>query len=144
MQGCWSLHLLPLLTHCWNVASLFYRYLVDVRVYSRTLLGTIIHPILLEIVENDICLRDTRKQMPFFQKKMCPPKNASMPPVTRIGPGCSSELVQLVPLSYSQWEGLLFIVIDWMTFLPPFLDVTRMCMSTVSFLAKLDYRIICL
>ena len=47
---------------------------------------------------------------------------------------CSSELAQLVPLPFS-WGGLLFILIDCMIFLSPFLDVTRMTMSTVSFLA---------
>ena len=34
---------------------------------------------------------------------------------------------------------LLFILIDYMIFLSPFLDVTWMSMSTVSFLAQLDY-----
>ena len=34
--------------------------------------------------------------------------------------------------------GLLVILIDRMIFLSPFLDVTRMSMSTVSFLAQLD------
>ena len=40
--------------------------------------------------------------------------------------------------------GLLLILIDCMIFLPPFLDVTKMPMSTVSFLAKLDSGILCL
>ena len=40
--------------------------------------------------------------------------------------------------------GLLFILIDCMMFLSPFLDVTRMSMSTVSFLAQLDSGILCL
>ena len=34
--------------------------------------------------------------------------------------------------------GLLVIVIDCMIFLSPFIDVTRMSMSTISFLAQLD------
>ena len=51
---------------------------------------------------------------------------------------CSCELVQLVPLPYSQ----LVIVIDYRIFLSPFLDVTRMSMST--FLAQLDSGILCL
>ena len=52
---------------------------------------------------------------------------------------CSSELAQLV------LEGdLLVILIDCMIFLSPFLDVTRMSMSTVSFLAQLDSGILCL
>ena len=56
---------------------------------------------------------------------------------------CSSELAQLVPLPYS-WGSLLVILIDCMIFLSPFLDVTRMSMSVVSFLAKLDSGILCL
>ena len=40
--------------------------------------------------------------------------------------------------------GLLIILIDCMIFLSPFLDVTRMSMSTVSFLAQLDSGILCL
>ena len=56
---------------------------------------------------------------------------------------CSSELAQLVPLPYSR-GGLLIILIDCMIFLSPLLDVTRMTMSTVSFLVQLDSRILCL
>ena len=41
-------------------------------------------------------------------------------------------------------EGLLVILIDCMVFLSPFLDVTRMSMSTVSFLVQLDSGILCL
>ena len=40
--------------------------------------------------------------------------------------------------------GVLVILIDCMIFLSPFLDVTRMSMSTVSFLAQLDCGILCL
>ena len=40
--------------------------------------------------------------------------------------------------------GLLVILIDCMIFLSPFLDVTRMSISTVSFLAQLDPGILCL
>ena len=40
--------------------------------------------------------------------------------------------------------GLLVILIDCMIFLSPFLDVTRMSMSTVSFFAQLDSGILCL
>ena len=40
--------------------------------------------------------------------------------------------------------GLLVIQINCMIFLSPFRDVTRMSMSTVSFLSQLDYRILCL
>ena len=40
--------------------------------------------------------------------------------------------------------GLLIILIDCMIFLSPFLDVTRMSMSTVSFLAQLNFGILCL
>ena len=50
---------------------------------------------------------------------------------------CSSELTYL--------EGGLFVIfIDFIISLSPFLDVTRMSMSTVSFLAQLDSRILCL
>ena len=40
--------------------------------------------------------------------------------------------------------GLLVILIDCMILLSPFLDVTRMSMSTVSFLAELGSGILCL
>ena len=50
---------------------------------------------------------------------------------------CSSELAQLVLLPFVM-GGLLIILIDCMLFLSPFLDVTRMCMSTASFLALVD------
>ena len=40
--------------------------------------------------------------------------------------------------------GLLVILIDCMIFLSPFLDVINMSMSTVSFLAQLYSRILCL
>ena len=40
--------------------------------------------------------------------------------------------------------GLLLILIDCMIFLSPFLVVTRMSMSTVSFLAQLNSGILCL
>ena len=42
-------------------------------------------------------------------------------------------------------EGsLLVVLIDCIVFLSPFLDITRMSMSTVSFLAQLDSGILCL
>ena len=53
---------------------------------------------------------------------------------------CSSELAQLVPLYFSG-GGLVVILIDCMS---PLLDVTRMFMSTVSFLVQLDSGILCL
>ena len=56
-----------------------------------------------------------------------------------------------VHLNWLNWfhflvlEGnLLIILIDCMIFLSPFLDVTRMSMSTVSFLTQLDSGILCL
>ena len=56
---------------------------------------------------------------------------------------CSSEPAELVP--FVSLEGdLLVILIDYMIFLSPFLAVTRMSMSTVSFLAQLVYGILCL
>ena len=54
---------------------------------------------------------------------------------------CSSEVAQLVPLPFSR-GGLLVILIDCMIFTSPSLDVTRMSMSTVSFLAQLDSGIL--
>ena len=56
---------------------------------------------------------------------------------------CSSELAQLVPLPFVE-RGLLVILMDCMIFLSPFLNVSRMSMSTVSFLARLNSGIICL
>ena len=47
---------------------------------------------------------------------------------------CSSELAKLVPLPFSR-RGLLITLIYCMIFLSQFLNVTRMSMSTVSFLA---------
>ena len=54
---------------------------------------------------------------------------------------CSSELAQLVPLPYSR-EDLLVILIDCMIFLSPFLNITMMSMSAVSFLTRLDSGIL--
>ena len=54
---------------------------------------------------------------------------------------CSSELAEVVPLLILE-GGLLDILIDCMIFLSPFLDVTKMSMSTVSFLAQLDSGIL--
>ena len=56
---------------------------------------------------------------------------------------CSSELAQLVPLHFLE-GGLFVTVIDCIISLSSFLDVTRMYMSTVSFLAQLDSGILCL
>ena len=56
---------------------------------------------------------------------------------------CSSELAHLVPLYYS-WGRSLVILIDCMIFLPPFLGVTRMSVSTVSFLTQLYSGTLCL
>ena len=70
---------------------------------------------------------------------------ASLSPFYRYYFGsCWFELAQIVPPSYSCAGGLLVILIDCMIFLSPFLDLTRMSMSTVSFLAQLDSRILCL
>ena len=56
---------------------------------------------------------------------------------------CSSKPAQLVPLPYSR-RSLLVILIDCMIFLSPVPDVTRMSMSTVSFLSQLESGILCL
>ena len=56
---------------------------------------------------------------------------------------CSSELTQLVPLPYSQGRSTCYS--DRLhDFSVTILDITRMSMSTVSFLAQLDPGIICL
>ena len=55
---------------------------------------------------------------------------------------CSSELAWFHFLILR--VGLLVILLDWMIFLSPFLDATKMSMSTVSFLAQLDPGILCL
>ena len=52
---------------------------------------------------------------------------------------CSSELAQLVPLPFS-WGRSTRYSDRLHDFLSPFLDVTRMSMSTVSFLAQLDWN----
>ena len=54
-----------------------------------------------------------------------------------------SELAQLVPLPYSQGRSTCYLI-HYMIFLSPFLDVTRMAMSKVSFLSQLEARILCL
>ena len=56
----------------------------------------------------------------------------------------SSETVELVPRPYSREGGLLLILIDCMIFQSSFQDVTRMSMSTFSFLTQLDSGNICL
>ena len=55
--------------------------------------------------------------------------------------GCSPELAQLAPFLILV-GGLLIILIDCLIFLSPFLDVTRISMSTVSFLAQLNSEIL--
>ena len=52
---------------------------------------------------------------------------------------CSSELSQLVPLPFSRGRSTRFSD----RFLSPFLDVTRISMSTVSFLARVNSGIRC-
>ena len=56
---------------------------------------------------------------------------------------CSSEMSQLVPLPFSR-GGSTHYSDRLHDLLSPFLDFTRMSMSTVSFLAQLDYGILCL
>ena len=56
---------------------------------------------------------------------------------------CSSEMTELVPLPYSQ--GMSTRYSDGLhDFLSPFLDVLRISISTVSFLAQLNSGILCL
>ena len=54
--------------------------------------------------------------------------------------GCYLKLLDIKILE----GGPLAILIEYIIFLSPFLDVSRMSMSTVSFLARLDPGIICL
>ena len=58
---------------------------------------------------------------------------------------CSSKLALslLVQLHYFCGSST-FHLINWMLFLPLFLDAIKMDMSTVSFLAQLDFVILCL
>ena len=56
---------------------------------------------------------------------------------------CSSDLNQLVPLPFLE-VGLLVILIDCLVFMSPFLDVRRMSMSIVLFLAQPNSGILCL
>ena len=56
---------------------------------------------------------------------------------------CSSELAQLVPRPFS-WGSSMHYSDRLHDFLSRFLDVARMSMSTVSFLAQLDPGILCL
>ena len=58
---------------------------------------------------------------------------------------CSSELAQLAPLPYSRGRSTRYFdrMHDFSVTIP-FLDVTRMSMSTVSFFAQLDSGILCL
>ena len=56
---------------------------------------------------------------------------------------CSSELAQLFPPPSSRGRSTRYSDRMHMTFVSPFLDVTRMYMSTVSFLAQLDSGILC-
>ena len=69
--------------------------------------------------------------------------------VASLSPSIGITLVD-VHLNWLHWShflihkgGLLFILIDCMVFLSPFLDVARMSMLIVSFLAQLDSGILC-
>ena len=56
---------------------------------------------------------------------------------------CSSELSELLPLPYSRERSPCYSD-RCMIILSPLLDVTRMSMSIISFLAQLDSRNLCL
>ena len=60
-----------------------------------------------------------------------------------VGPSLAASLEPLAHFLFLE-GSLLIILIDCMIFLSPFLDVTRMSMSTVSFLAQLNSGILCL
>ena len=92
-----------------------------------------------------------------LQKQMCwtvgPSLAASLEPLAhRRNVASLSLFIDVdVHLNWQNWfhililKGvLLVILIDFMIVLSPFLDVTRMSMSTVSFLAQLDSGILCL
>ena len=95
-----------------------------------------------------------------LQKRICrtvgPSLSASLEPLAHRRNGASLSLFYRyyfgdVHLNWLNWfhflileGGLLVILIDCMIFLSPFLDVTRMSMSTFSFLAQLGSGILCL
>ena len=91
-----------------------------------------------------------------LQKQICrtvgPSLAASLEPLAHRRNVASIGITLVhVHLNWLNWfhflilEGdLLVILIDCMIFLSPFLDVTRMSMSTVSFLAQLGSGILCL
>ena len=89
-----------------------------------------------------------------LQKWICrtvgPSLVASLEPLAHRRNVASLSLFYLVDVQLNWFhflilkEGLLVILIYWMIFLSPFLDVTRISMSTVSFLAQLDSGILCL
>ena len=77
-----------------------------------------------------------------LQKRICRAKGSSLfvslePLAHRRFGRCSSELAKLFSLPYS-WSRSVRYSDDYMIFLLPFLDVTRISMYTVSFLAQLD------
>ena len=84
------------------------------------------------------------KLLDKLQKRIC----------RNVGPSLAASLEPLAHWLHLNWlnwfhflvlvGGLLVILIDCMIFLSPFLDVTRMSMSTVSFLAQQDSGILCL
>ena len=57
---------------------------------------------------------------------------------------CSSEMTQLVPLPYFQGRSICYSDRLHVIFLSPFLGVTRISMSKVSFLVELYSGILCL
>ena len=56
---------------------------------------------------------------------------------------CSSDLAQMVSLPYSQGRSTRFCI-AYIIFLSPFLDVTRIFLSTALFLAQLNSGNLCL
>ena len=89
-----------------------------------------------------------------LQKRICrtvgPSLAASLEPLARRRNSIGITLVD-VHLNWLNWfhflvleRGLLVILIDFMIFLSPFLDVTSMSMSTISFLAQPGSGILCL
>ena len=98
---------------------------------------------LLDKLEKRIC-RTVRPSPATSLEPMAHRRNvASLSLIYRYYFGrCSSELAELVLLPYSQGRSTRYLI-DCMIFLSPFLDILRMYLSIVSFLAQLDSGILC-
>ena len=100
----------------------------------------------LHWLQNQICRTTVGPSLAAFLKPLAHHQNVASLKVFSIG----ITLVDVL-LNWLNWfhflileGGLLIVLIVCMIFLSPFLDVTRMPMSTVSFLAQLDSGIFCI